>query len=242
MSEIIRDSEIYPVKNVVIVEIMGRNSGWLTLAGGLSHFLGNPLPQIIALPETPFDETEFVSRVCSLLEAQNTVICAVSEGIRDKSGEYIGMSAKSGVVDNFGHTYLSGVGKYLEALVMNKIGCKVRSIELNVMQRCSSHLASKTDLEEAREIGRAAVQAGLEGESGVTLTFRRVSNAPYRVEIGSTDVANIANLAKDVPEEWLDLENPAVQKEIADYLLPLMQGELSPIRDETGLPLYIQMQ
>ena len=110
------------------------------------------------------------------------------------------------------------------------------------MQRCSSHLASKTDLEEAREIGRAAVQAGLEGESGVTLTFRRVSNAPYRVEIGSTDVANIANLAKDVPEEWLDLENPAVQKEIADYLLPLMQGELSPIRDETGLPLYIQMQ
>ncbi len=242
MSEIIRDSEIYPVKNVVIVEIMGRNSGWLTLAGGLSHFLGNPLPQIIALPETPFDETDFVSRVCSLLEAQNTVICAVSEGIRDKSGEYIGMSAKSGVVDNFGHTYLSGVGKYLEALVMNKIGCKVRSIELNVMQRCSSHLASKTDLEEAREIGRAAVQAGLEGESGVTLTFRRVSNAPYQVEIGSTDVANIANLAKDVPEEWMDLENPAVQKEIADYLLPLMQGELSPIRDETGLPLYIQMQ
>lgn len=242
MHEIIRDSEIYPVKNVVIVEVMGRNSGWLTLAAGLTRFNGGMYPQIIAIPEVPFDEFGFLERIKKLLKTERTVICAVSEGIRDRNGDYIGMETKSGAVDTFGHTYLSGVGKYLEMLVSEKIGCKVRSIELNVMQRCAAHLSSKTDLDEAVKIGEAAVRAAEDGASGITMVFERISDAPYTVRIGQTDVANIANLAKDVPEKWYDLSSEKVQEEIRRYLLPLIAGSVEPICDETGLPIFIDIR
>lgn len=242
MHEIIRDSEIYPVKNVVIVEVMGRNSGWLTLAAGLTRFNGGVYPQIVAIPEVAFDEKAFLSKINTLLKTEHTVVCAVSEGIRGKGGEYVGMETKSGAVDTFGHTYLSGVGKYLELLVSEKIGCKVRSIELNVMQRCSAHLASKTDLDEAVLIGEEAVRAAENGASGVTMVFERVNDAPYEIRIGQTDVKNIANLAKDVPEEWYDLEDEAVQAEIRQYLLPLISGDITPVCDETGLPVFVDIR
>lgn len=242
VSEIIRDSEIYPVNNVVIVEVMGRNSGWLTLASGLPRFLGGSAPHIVAIPEIAFDEGEFLRKIRKCFETDKTVIAVVSEGVKDMNDEYVGMSTKSGVVDSFGHTYLSGVGKYLEGLVMREIGCKVRSIELNVMQRCSSHLASKCDIEEAEAIGEKAVDYALEGKSGITLVFNRVSEKPYQVEIGITDVNNIANKAKDVPGEWFDLDSLDVQREIASYMLPLIRGDITPIKDETGLPLYINMK
>lgn len=242
ISEVIRDSEIYPVKNVVIGEIMGRNSGWLTLAAGLPRFLGKKAPHIIAIPEVSFCEDEFIEKVKKIHQTEKTVICVVSEGIKTKDNEYVGMSTKSGCVDSFGHTYLSGVGKYLEGLVMRKIGCKVRSIELNVMQRCSSHLASKVDIDEAMLIGEKAVEVAENGQTGITMVFNRTSNNPYQVEISSTDVVNIANKAKDVPKEWFDLDNEKVQQEIVAYMLPLIQGEITPIKDETGLPIYINLQ
>lgn len=241
MHEIIRDSEIYPVKNVVIVEVMGRNSGWLTLAAGLTRFNGGMYPQIIAIPEVPFDEFGFLDKIKKLLKTEHTVVCAISEGIRDTNGDYVGMETKSGAVDTFGHTYLSGVGKYLEMLVSEKIGCKVRSIELNVMQRCAAHLSSKTDLDEAVRIGEAAVHAAEDGASGITMVFERISDDPYTVRIGQTDVANIANLAKDVPEKWYDLSSETVQAEIRRYLLPLIAGSIEPVCDETGLPIFLNI-
>lgn len=246
MREIVRDSEIYPVKNVVIVEIMGRNSGWLTLAGALPRFLGEEQPQIIALPEVPFDEFGFIDRLRALLLDENaplrTVVCAVSEGLRDKNGDYIGCETKSGKIDAFGHAYLGGVGKYLEWLVSEKLSCKVRSIELNVLQRCASHLVSATDLDEAFAVGQAAVRAAIDGLTGVTLVFDRVSDSPYQVKIRTTDVKNIANLAKNVPEKWHKLEDEKVQQEIRQYLLPLIKGEVTPLRDENGFPAYIQIK
>ena len=242
MHEIIRDSEIYPIKNVVVVEIMGRNSGWLTLAAGLEHFMGGVYPQIVAIPEIPFDEFGFLNQVKELLKTEHTVICAVSEGIRNHNGDYVGMETKSGAVDTFGHTYLSGVGKYLELQIAEKIGCKVRSIELNVMQRCSAHLASKTDLDEAVQIGEAAVSAAEAGATGIMMVFERTSNHPYAVRIAQTDVSNVANLAKDVPECWHDLSDQSVRDEIKQYLLPLMQGELEPIRDKTGLSVFLDIR
>lgn len=242
MHEIIRDSEIYPIKNVVVVEIMGRNSGWLTLAAGLEHFMGGVYPQIVAIPEIPFDEFGFLNQVKELLKTEHTVICAVSEGIRNHNGDYVGMETKSGAVDTFGHTYLSGVGKYLELQIAEKIGCKVRSIELNVMQRCSAHLASKTDLDEAVQIGEAAVSAAEAGATGIMMVIERTSNHPYAVRIAQTDVSNVANLAKDVPECWHDLSDQSVRDEIKQYLLPLMQGELEPIRDKTGLPVFLDIR
>lgn len=241
MSEIIRDSAIYPVKSVVIVEVMGRDSGWLTLAAGLPRFLGGAAPHIIAIPEAHFDENEFIKQVEAHLVENKSVICAVSEGIRDEQGDYIGMSTKSGAVDSFGHTYLSGVGKYLEELVAFKIGCKVRSIELNVMQRCASHLAAQTDLQEARLAGEEAVRVALEGKTGVMITFKRECNSPYSISVSDTPAENVAGKAKDVMAEWFNLEDAAVQREIVTYLLPLIAGEPELLRDETGLPRYLLM-
>lgn len=242
MSEIIRDTEIYPVETVVIVEIMGRNSGWLTLASALPRFLGQSAPHIIAIPEVCFDEEKFIQQINEVHKLEKAVICVVSEGIKTANGEYVGMDTKSGKVDSFGHTYLSGVGKHLEFLVADKIGCKVRSIELNVMQRCASHLASLTDLEEGRLVGENAVKSALLNQSGITMVFNRVSDNPYKVEIGYTDVENIANKEKDVSPEWFDLDNADVHKEIVQYMLPLIKGKLEPITDATGLPLYINIK
>lgn len=242
MHEIIRDSEIYPVKNVVIVEIMGRNSGWLTLAGGLPMFLGGVYPQIVSIPETPFDECAFLDTIREELKTRHTVICAVSEGIRTKDGSYVGMETKSGAVDTFGHVYLSGVGKYLEMLVSREIGCKVRSIELNVLQRCASHLASKTDLDEAVSIGKAAVKAAEDGKTGIMMVYRRTSDAPYTIEMDAVDVAQVANLEKKVPEKWFNLYDESVKQQICTYLLPLIKGSVTPICDETGIPRYVNIR
>lgn len=242
MTEIIADSTIYPIPNVVIVEIMGRDSGWLTLAAGLPRFLGKDAPDIIAIPEVAFDEDEFIARINKLFKQKKTVICAVSEGIRDASGEYIGNDAKSGAVDTFGHAYLSGVGKYLEGLVARKVGCKVRSIEVNIMQRCASHLASKCDIDEAFTIGQAAIDAALSGVTGAMMTFRRVTDSPYKVIIETTDVKNVACKAKDVPECWHDLEDERIYSEISSYILPLIGGKLNQICDSSGLPMYIDIK
>lgn len=242
VSEIIRDSEIYPMKNVAIIEVMGRDSGWLTLAAGLGKFLGNDAPHIIAIPEVCFDEDEFLAKIKKLHKTTRTVICVVSEGIRTAEGTYVGEDAKSGKIDSFGHAYLSGVGKYLETLVSDKIGCKVRSIELNVMQRCASHLASKTDIEEAFLIGKKAVEAGLKGATGVMMTFKRISDSPYKIEVEMTDAKNVATKAKDVPERWFDLEDDRIYNEISSYLLPLISGKLVQILDSTGLPIYISIK
>lgn len=242
MHEIIRDSEIYPVKNVVIVEIMGRNSGWLTLAGGLPMFLGGVYPQIVSIPEVAFDEKAFLETIRKELNTRHTVICAVSEGVRTKDGNYVGMETKSGAVDSFGHVYLSGVGKYLEMLVNREIGCKVRSIELNVLQRCASHLASKTDLDEAVLIGQEAVKAAEAGQTGVMMVYRRTSDAPYTIAIDAVDVAKVANLEKKVPQEWFNLNDEEVKAQICTYLLPLIKGDISPICDETGIPRYVNIR
>ncbi|MEG0894513.1 MAG: 6-phosphofructokinase [Oscillospiraceae bacterium] len=242
VSEVYRDSIIYPMKNVVIIEAMGRDSGWLTLAAGLPRVLGKGYPHIVALPEVPFDEIKFIEDVKTMLEEQDLILCVVSEGIKDKDGDYIGSSTKNGKVDTFGHTYLSGVGKYLEMLVNEKIGCKVRSIELSVLQRCASHLASKTDIDEAFLIGQKGVSAALEGNSGITMTYIRESGADYKIKIMTTDVDNIANKRKDIPEEWFNLDDENVRKQIKEYLLPLISGNITQALDETGLPVYIDIK
>lgn len=242
VSEIIRDSEIYPVQNVVIVEVMGRDSGWLTLAAGLPKFLGKSSPDIIAIPEVAFDENEFIEKVKTIQKTKQTVVCVVSEGIRNASGEYVGNDTKSGKIDTFGHCYLSGVGKYLEQLIGHKIGCKVRSIELSVLQRCASHLASKTDIDEGFLVGQQAVASALRGDTGVMMIIKRVSDSPYHIEIATTDVKNVANKAKDIPEKWFDLEDVNIYNQISSYLLPLISGELVQILDSTGLPIYIDIK
>lgn len=240
MEEIICDSCIYPVQNVVIVEVMGRDSGWLTLAAGMPKYRGKVMPQMILLPEQAFDEDAFVKRCEELLQTDTTVIIACSEGIRDANGEYAGMSTKSGAVDTFGHAYLSGVGKYLEGLVKEKIGCKVRSIELNILQRCSAHLASACDLREAAQVGAEAVNRSLDEHlTGVMFGYERISNEPYQMQINYYSISNCANYAKMVPAEWCNTDDVEVQKQIRTYIEPLMQGEVSVKRQANGSPDYV---
>ncbi len=238
VNELIRDISIYDIPSVTIVEIMGRNAGWLTLAAGMPYFMGGNKPDYIALPEQVFDENEFIDTISNKLKTDNNIIAVVSEGLKDKNGEYVGSDSKSGAVDNFGHKYLSGVGKYLELLVKEKIGCKVRSIEINLMQRCAGHLASQTDLDESKIAGEKGVEFAVAGQTGIMVAYNRVSDAPYKIEYQAVPVKDVANFEKKVPTEWLEFENEQAKAKIVEYILPLMQGEVKQQLDENSLPQY----
>lgn len=233
--EIAHDTLIYPVQSVTIVEIMGRDAGWLTAASALARNAYNTAPHLIYLPEVPFHMEEFLLDIKRLLFEQNNIIIAVSEGIRDSDGTYISASESS--VDNFGHQQLSGAGKTLEHLVKEKLGVKVRSVEINILQRCAAHLASQTDLHEAVMLGRRAVLLSEEGITASMVTLNRISNAPYTVEYSYAEIKNIANEAKSVPKEWISSAGNDVTDEMIAYLLPLIQGE-SDTQYNNGLPVY----
>lgn len=239
--EIIRDTAIYALPSVTVIEVMGRDAGWLTLAAGLPRFLGEGKPDIIALPETPFDEEAFLDQVRALHKTTRSVIAVVSEGIRDASGAYVGMGSKSGVTDPFGHAYLSGVGKYLEMLVRREIGCKVRSIELSLMQRCSAHLASGTDLEESFAVGAYGAREALSGVSGRMAVILREDgpDGGYRPAYGSVDISRSAGQDRLVPPAFRDVYDPEAQRAVARYLLPLIQGEPPRFYGPDGLPDYV---
>ena len=234
--EIAHDSYIYKVKSVTIIEIMGRDSGWLTAASVLARNGYSTAPHLIYLPERAFDLNEFLDDVKELLNKQHNVIVAVSEGIRDKDGNYISASTKT--VDTFGHSQLSGAGKTLEYFLNEHLNIKIRSIELNVLQRCASHLASKTDLEESFKLGENAVAFAEAGKTAVMLTINRINDTPYAVEYGCVPVCEVANKAKDVPLEFITTRGNDLTDEILTYLKPLIQGEL-PVTYAQGIPSYL---
>lgn len=233
LQEIIRDSRVYSIPSVTIVEIMGREAGWLAASSCVLRANGEPAPHMIYLPEADFSEEKFIADIREAQKRYEAVIIAVSEGI--SMGGF-----SSELTDAFGHKYLSGVGKYLEKIVGDNIGCKVRSIELNVMQRCSSHIASLTDITEAKEIGEAAVRAAVSGESGVMMVFRRISNNPYRVEIVTAPADRVANKEKLFPAEWINAEGNNVTVDALDYFLPLIQGE-PDIEYRNGIPIHFRL-
>ncbi len=236
MQEIVRDSSVYSISSVTIVEIMGRDTGWLTAASAVLRANDEAAPHLIYLPEKPFSVKQFIEDVKKAKEKYYAVIVAVSEGI-SLNPEEIGEEFQSGAVDNFGHKYLSGVAKALEKVVTREINCKVRSIELNVMQRCSSHLSSKRDIAEAEKIGGAAVKTALDGISGVMMTFYRVANQPYNMRIDYVDVNKVANKVKYFPTEWISANGHDVTQKAIDYCLPLIQGEQN-IRIKNGIPQH----
>ena len=238
MQEIIRDCSVYTVKAVTIVEIMGRDSGWLTAASAIGRVVNGVAPDLVYLPERAFDMDRFMDDVRSALEKHPNVVIAVSEGLRDADGRYVGEGTQSGAVDVFGHKYLSGTGKALELAVKEKIGCKVRSVELNISQRCASHLASKTDITESVRIGRAAVEAAIDGASCKMMVFERMSKESYACEIGYADVSEIANKIRTVDERFINSEGNNVTDECAEYLLPLICGEVNAEYSK-GLPKHI---
>lgn len=236
--EIAHDTFSYPVPSVTIIEIMGRDAGWLTSASALARNEYNTAPHLIYLPEAPFDTAQFLADVKELLKKQNTVIVAVSEGIRDKNGNYI--SAASQTTDGFGHSHLSGAGKALENFVTSNIDIKVRSIEINVLQRSGAHISSATDLTESFELGHHAVELAEEGVTGCMVTLKRLSSNPYKVAYGHENVAKIANEIRSVPREWINEAGNDVLPPMYEYLRPLIIGE-PDIRYKNGLPDYMDI-
>ena len=236
VQEIIRDSSVYSIDSITIIEIMGRNAGWLTASTCMLRANGETAPHLIYLPEADFSSEKFLEDLAAEKAKHKAVIVAVSEGVDPDCGD----DMRSGVSDNFGHNYLSGVGKALELLARDRIGCKVRSIELNVMQRCSSHICSKTDIDEAEAIGAEAVKAALRGENGVTMVFRRLSDSPYVVTIETADTSMLANKEKRFPKRWINRAGNGVSDEAVKYFLPLIQGEVD-IFMNNGMPRHFKL-
>lgn len=238
VQEITRDSNVYSAPSVTVIETMGRHAGWLTAASGCIRANGESAPHLIYLPETVFSDEKFIADVREQMKLHKAVIAVVSEGVRTADGRFAAESHQSSKTDAFGHSYLSGIGKYLENLVSDKIGCKVRSIELNVMQRCSSHLASLTDIEESQRIGSAAVEAALNGKTGCMMGFKRLSSNPYLSEIVDISAETAANNEKFFPSEWITPEGNNITDEAVSYVMPLIQGELPPVM-KNGMPRHI---
>ena len=231
----------YQKKNVIIEEIMGRNAGWLTGAAALSTGEDCDGPDLIYLPEVPFDVKKFVKSVKELLEKKDVVVAVVSEGIRTKEGKYIcEFTSGSETKDAFGHIQMTGTAAYLAEVIHQEVGCKTRAVELSTLQRAAAHLASKIDVDEAFNVGGATVKAADEGSSGMMAVIERISDDPYMSTTGVYDVHRIANGEKVVPREWINKEGNYVTEEFLDYVRPLIQGHYEPMMVE-GLPRHLTM-
>ena len=236
--EIAYDTYIYDLESVNIIEIMGRDAGWLTAASVLARNEFSLAPHLIYLPEVAFDKEQFITDLKEMVKKYKNVIVAVSEGIRDKDGNYI--SATDAAADKFGHAQLSGAGKTLEYLVKEKLGIKVRSVEVNVLQLCAGHMASMTDLTESFLSGKHAVVLAKNGESAQMVSLHRLSNAPYTYELSNTPVSEVANQAKEVPVSWITPDHHDVTAEMIAYLKPLVAGEV-PTDYADGIADYLDV-
>ena len=238
-SEVARDTACYDIETVTIIEIMGRNAGWLTAAASLARVNGEAAPHLVYLPEKPFDTEKFLEDVKEKINKHKNVIVAVSEGIKDANGKYIAASDTLLKEDLFGHAQLGGAGKALEHLIANRLKVKVRSIELNTPQRCAAHLTSKTDIEESVMIGASGVKAAISGETGKMMIYKRISNEPYKITTASADISLAANEEKIVPDCYINEDGNDITPEFIKYALPLIMGEPEVIFDN-GLPLNIK--
>ena len=242
MKEIIRDATVYGTKYVTVVEIMGRNAGWLTAAAALAKSDDCEGVDMICLPEVPFNVDHFVEKVRVMQEKKPSIVIAVSEGVKLEDGRYVCELADDvHAVDAFGHKQLSGTANYLASYIAGEIGCKTRAIELSTLQRSASHCASRIDILEASQVGGAAVKAADEGDSGKMVVLNRISDDPYQCGTEVKDVHKIANDEKLVPREWVNAEGTYVTDEFVNYVRPLIQGDVSPIMVD-GIPRHLYRQ
>ncbi len=239
MKELVRDATVYGTNYVTIVEIMGRNAGWLTAAASLANGPDCEGVDMICLPEYPFNVENFIAKVERMQKDKKSIIIAVSEGVKVADGRYVcELSDDARFVDSFGHTSLSGTAHYLANRVANALDTKTRAIELSTLQRCASHMTSRTDITEAFQVGGAAVKAAFEGQTGKMVSLVRLSNDPYQCTTELCDIHKVANFEKKVPLDWLNSDHTRMTKEFLDYARPLIQAELSPIYID-GLPQHI---
>ena len=237
--EVIRDGLVYDQQNVTLLEIMGRNAGWLTGAAALAKCEDCEGPDMIFLPEIPFDVDTFMKKVEDLHKRKKSVVVAISEGVKMADGRYVcELTDSIDYVDAFGHKQLTGTARYLAEKISREVGCKTRAIEFNSLQRSASHIVSRVDITEAFQVGGAAVKAAFEGETGKMIILKRVSDDPYICVTDIYDVHKVANVEKKVPREWINEAGDYVTEEFVSYIKPLIQAELTPIM-VYGLPRHL---
>lgn len=236
--EISLDASVYQQKSVTIIEMMGRHAGWLTASGILARKHENDNPLLIYLPESDFSLKQFAQDLEDAFKKNPNVVVCVSEGISDASGTFICEYSDEAQVDTFGHKMLTGCGKILENFVRQQLHVKVRSVELNVCQRCSGMTVSAADIEEAAMAGSAGVQAALSGSTGMMVAFVREPGSEYRLSCSLADVNHVCNQEKTFPREWITDNGTNISPEFLNYALPLIKGEPARIMED-GLPAYL---
>ena len=240
--EVICDALVYDIPIVTIIEIMGRNAGWLTAAAKLAQGEDCVGPDLIYLPEVDFDYDAFEQSVKDLMQQKKAIVIAVSEGIHLKDGRYVCELATQTpeFIDSFGHRALTGTARFLADQLAAKLGCKTRAIEFSTLQRCASHMVSRVDITEAFQVGGAAVKAAFEGANGQMIILKRVSDQPYICITDTYDVHEIANIEKKVPRSWINAAGNDVEEALIDYIKPLIQAELTPTMVD-GLPRHLPL-
>ena len=242
MKEIIRDATVYGTKYVTVVEIMGRNAGWLTAAAALAKSDDCEGVDMICLPEVPFNVEHFIEKVRVMQEKKPSIVIAVSEGVKLEDGRYVCELADDvHAVDAFGHKALTGTARYLANVVARNLDTKTRCIELSTLQRCAGHLTSRTDITEAYQVGGAAAKAAFEGVTGQMVALKRISNSPYQCTTELHPISEVANLEKKVPLSWMNANHTQMTDEFLAYARPLIQAELTPLYI-AGLPHHIYMK
>ena len=238
--EVYHDARVYDTGMITILEIMGRNAGWLTAASALAAHKGNG-PDLIYLPELAFDMDQFLEDTAKIYDKSGKVIVAVSEGAKTKDGKYIAELASENLAkDSFGHSQLGGTANVLANMVQGKIAPKVRGIEFSLLQRCAAHVASKTDIEESFLAGQTAVRAAVEGNTDYMVAFERAEGSEYICNTKLLPLSKVANTEKKVPREWINKEGNGILPAFVDYALPLIQGQ-TDILIEDGLPRFAKL-
>ncbi len=238
--EVYLDARVYDTGMITVIEIMGRHAGWLAGAAALAGYKGCG-PDLIYLPEIDFDLEKMLADVKDVYNRTQKVIVAVSEGVQTSDGKFIPELVGTVSTDAFGHKQLGGTASVLADYLKEKIGCKVRGIELSLMQRCAAHLASQTDVDEAFLAGQTAVRCAVDGMTDFMVGFERPESGPYACDIKLIPLADVANTEKRVPREWINEAGNYVTQEFVDYALPLIQGE-SRIAIEEGLPRFARLK
>lgn len=242
VKEIICDSSVYDIKSITVIEIMGRNAGWLTAASALAKDEDCCGVDMIYLPERSFDLNKCVLKTNELLEHKDTVVIAVSEALRDKNGDYVASSGSvHAELDAFGHKIMSGMGQFLARYLGENLGIKARGIELNTPQRCAAHLLSKQDIDESFEVGAKAVAASKNNRTAEMTVIVRESDNPYSYRTETADIKCIANLEKTIPQEWIINDGTYISDEFIKYCRPLISGEIVPVL-KNGLPIHMKLK
>ena len=224
---------------VFVLEVMGRHAGWIASAGGMAASEDCDLPIIILFPEVPFNQAKFLREVKAKVNEYGYCSIVVSEGVADNKGNFL---ADQGLKDAFGHAQLGGVAPVIANMVREKLGYKYHWAVADYLQRAARHIASKSDVDQAYAMGKAAVELALAGKNSVMPTVVRTSNKPYRWKIGEAKLSRVANVEKMMPKSYITKDGFGITNRCRDYLAPLMQGEDYPPYGKDGLPKYIQLK